>query len=504
MAILPKILGAVVRNESMRLDPQEIYGWRVFALVFAACFGGMLFGWDTGAIGGILSMKATAKQYGYNTKTSAQQADITQNIVSTLQAGCFAACFVTGWAADKFGRRACLIFTGFLTIVGVVFQASSSVRGSLAVMYVGRFIAGLACGAASTLTPLYISECAPRAIRGGLIAFYQLFNVFGIMTSFWVNYACERSYTAPVVFAVPLSLQALPAVFLILGMFFSPESPRWYAKEDHWEKATETLAKLRHLPSNSEYVQNEIRDMSEQLEIERRLTGDATAKTLLKEMFTIPGNRKRAIISIVLMICQQLTGVNAINYYAPFIFANLGLSGDSSKLFATGIYGVVKFVACFIFLVFVADTLGRRRSLIWTAVGQGVVLFIVGIYGRVSPPGKDASGQTLPVSYTCNILTILVNVLTRIGVSFRIRRDCLHLPLGCVSRLPSATRSSTDQYTASSSLAGVRLVGSLSVRFLQLACELPMLPSARLPNGCLTLSALDVSYLPFYRNSNRD
>lgn len=436
MAILPKILGAVVRNESMRLDPQEIYGWRVFALVFAACFGGMLFGWDTGAIGGILSMKATQVQYGYADKSAADKANITQNIVSTLQAGCFAACFITGWAADRFGRRASLIFTGLLTIVGVVFQASSSAHGSLAVMYVGRFIAGLACGAASTLTPLYISECAPRAIRGGLIAFYQLFNVFGIMTSFWVNYACQRSYQAPVVFAVPLSLQALPAVFLVLGMFCSPESPRWYAKEDHWEKATETLAKLRNLPANSEYVQNEIRDMSEQLEIERRLTGDATLKTLLKEMFTIPGNRKRAIISIVLMICQQLTGVNAINYYAPFIFGNLGLSGDTAGLLATGVYGVVKFVACFVFLIFVADSLGRRRSLIWTAAGQGIVLFIVGIYGRVSPPGKDANGNALPVSYTSNVLFPFDDVLTKIGVSFRIRRHCVHLPLGCVSRSP--------------------------------------------------------------------
>lgn len=180
-----KFLRAVVRNDAMKEDPDEIYGWRVFALVSAACFGGMLFGWDTGAIGGILHMDATKQRFGYAHKSPKQQADQEQNIVSTLQAGCFLACFFTGWAADKFGRRLSLIVSGILTVIGVVFQASSAAHGTLAVMYVGRFVAGLGCGAASALTPIYVSECAPRAIRGGLTAFYQLFNVFGIMLAFW-------------------------------------------------------------------------------------------------------------------------------------------------------------------------------------------------------------------------------------------------------------------------------------------------------------------------------
>jgi hypothetical protein len=81
--------------------------------------------------------------------------------------------------------------------------------------------------------------------------------------------------------------------------------------------------------------------MSEQLELERRLVGDATALHLFREMFLIPGNRKRALISIFLMVCQQMTGVNAINYYAPQIFKNLGMDSTQSSLFATGVYGIV-------------------------------------------------------------------------------------------------------------------------------------------------------------------
>lgn len=402
MAVTAKILRAIVRNDAMKNDPEEIYGWRVFALVCASCFGGMLFGWDTGAIGGVLNMDSAQARFGYTDKSKPAKIDLSQNIVSTLQAGCFAACFVTGWFADRYGRRWCLMATGVLTAIGVAFQAGSAAHGNLAVMYVGRFIAGLACGAASTLTPLYVSECAPRAIRGGLTAFYQLFIVFGIMVAFWVNYGSLLHIKGSAQFILPLALQALPAVLLVLGMFFAPESPRWLAKEDNWEEATVVLATMRGLPADAGYVREEIREMSEQLEMERQLTGDASTKTLLKEMWTIPGNRKRAIITVVLMICQQMTGVNAINYYAPQIFNNLGLNNSDSSLFATGVYGVVKFVACFVFLTFVADSLGRRKSLIITGALQGIVLYIVGIYGRTDPPVEgqkvDAFGY---VAITC-------------------------------------------------------------------------------------------------------
>jgi hypothetical protein len=150
---------------------------------------------------------------------------------------------------------------------------------------------------------------------------------------------------------------------------------------------------MRNLPSSHAYVQDEIKDIADQLEHERMLVAGASVKDLLKEMFTIPGNRKRALISIGLMICQQMTGTNAINYYAPQIFAALGLKGNSVKLFATGIYGIVKMVGCFAFLIFAADSLGRRRSLLWTSIAQGLAMFYIGIYMRVDPP---IAGEPVP------------------------------------------------------------------------------------------------------------
>jgi MFS family permease len=224
-----KVLRAIVRNDAMKEDPDEIYNWRVFALVFSSCFGGMLFGWETGAIGGVLAMDATQERYGYAHWDKKDKSLMDQNIVSTLQIGCWVSCYFTGWLADKYGRRLCLIGTGLFTIIGVVFQAASAAQGTIAVMYVGRFLAGLGVGAASTLVPLYVSECVPRAVRGGLTAFYQLFIVTGVMISFWVNYGSLLHIKGQAVFIVPLTLQVTPAVLLAICMTFQKERYVKYA-----------------------------------------------------------------------------------------------------------------------------------------------------------------------------------------------------------------------------------------------------------------------------------
>jgi sugar porter (SP) family MFS transporter len=320
------------------------------------------------------------------------RADLNANIASTLQAGCFVGCFIASWMSDKYGRKIALQAAGLITIIGCIFQAVA--LGHIEVMYIGRLVAGLGVGGASMVVPLYISENSPRAIRGGLTGLYQLFIATGTCLAFWVNYGSLLHLSGSArVYIVPLALQALPAVLLVGCMALNKESPRFLAKQDRWEEANSVLARMRNLPITHEYVQAEIKDIADQLEHERMLIAGATTKDLLREMFTIPGNRKRALISIGLMVCQQMTGTNAINYYAPQIFKSLGLEGNEVKLFATGIYGVVKMVGCLCFLIFAADSLGRRRSLLWTSIAQGLAMFYVGLYIRIEPP---VAGQPVP------------------------------------------------------------------------------------------------------------
>jgi hypothetical protein len=152
-------------------------------------------------------------------------------------------------------------------------------------------------------------------------------------------------------------------------MLLANESPRFIAQKSP-EKALLVLAKLRGLPTDHPYIQQEMNGISMQLEEERALAANSSGWTLVKEAFTVPSNRKRSFLCITLMMWSNLTGTNAMTYYSPEIFKSVGLSSSESGLFATGIYGIVKMVSCTIFILFVADSLGRRKSLLWTGIVQ--------------------------------------------------------------------------------------------------------------------------------------
>ncbi|KAL4921560.1 general substrate transporter [Aspergillus aurantiobrunneus] len=405
------LLKKLVHNEAMRTDPPEIYGWRVYALACSACFGGMLFGVETGIIGGVLTMDPFMEKYGLLNISPKEQADLSANIVSTLQAGCFFGALGASWVADKYGRKLGLICASFVALVGVIMQVAAS--GHLEAMYIGRLLCGIGVGFASMVNPLYVSENAPRAIRGGLTGLYQLFITLGIMLAFWINYGSLLHISGAAQYLVPLAMQALPAILLLIGMLLCNESPRWLAKQDRWEEARATLSRVRNLPSNHPYVENEFQDIVRQLDFERQLISGSSFFDLLKEMWVISGNRKRALISIFLMICQQMTGTNAINYYAPQIFENLGITGSSNGLFATGVYGIVKVVGCACFLVFVADSLGRRRSLLWTSIAQGLAMLYIGLYVRIAPPVEGE--PVIPAGYFALVCIFLFAAFFQFG-----------------------------------------------------------------------------------------
>ena len=144
-------------------------------------------------IGGVLTLPAFIKTYGLSGISKTALANLTANIVSTLQAGCFFGALLASPLADRLGRRMALLISAVIVTIGCVFQAAGS--GKLAVMYIGRLVAGFGVGAASMITPLYCSENAPRAIRGGLTGLYQLFIATGTMLAFWLNYGA--SYPDP-------------------------------------------------------------------------------------------------------------------------------------------------------------------------------------------------------------------------------------------------------------------------------------------------------------------
>jgi MFS family permease len=252
-------------------------------------------------------LTALSSEFGYDGKSSIAKSNLSANLVSVMQAGAVVGALTAFPCADKWGRKPSLMGVSLFAFAGGLLQAFS--YGHLACFYVGRFVEGLGLGGATMLAPTYVAENAPRGIRGLLVGFYQLFETMGAMIAFFINYGSLLHSKGNGQWMVPLAMQSLPPVLLLVAIFFCPESPRWLARQDDWDKASKVLSTVRNLPTTHPYVQAELLEMQTQLDEERSQYADNSFWSIMKECWLIPGNRKRAIMSVALMTAQQWTGM---------------------------------------------------------------------------------------------------------------------------------------------------------------------------------------------------
>ncbi|KAI4730029.1 general substrate transporter [Aureobasidium sp. EXF-10728] len=384
---------------------------RAYILTAVASFGGMLFGWDTGLIGGVLTMDSFKDSFAL-VDTPAAYADLSGNIVSVLQAGCFVGAAASFWVSDTFGRKSALIYADIIFIIGSVLQTCSALGNrSLATLYAGRVIGGIGVGLISAVVPTYIGENVNKEIRGRCIGTMQLFksvqdlswplrlplikdSVTGIMLSYFVNYGVTRSISSDddAQWRVPFALQMLPGVLLLIGIIFQNESPRWLVEKDRHADAARALAHVRGRSQEDPIVTKELGEIIADFQSHEKIS-------LLGQFRTVCSDRKyfyRYSMAIILMMFQQWTGTNSINYYSPQIFESIGL-GSSAGLFATGIYGVVKVVITALALALMTEQLGRKWSLIIGALGQAFAMFYIGINQAVNPvvEGAPLNGNSI-------------------------------------------------------------------------------------------------------------
>lgn len=355
---------------------------RVYILTAVASFGGMLFGWDTGMIGGILTLASFQKSFALD-KHSKNFSNLQGNIVSVLQAGCFFGALSSFFVSDKFGRRSALIIADAIFLLGSILQTCSGLQTrSLALLYVGRVVGGFGVGLISAVVPMYIGENANKEIRGRCIGTMQLFNVTGIMLSYFVNYGMGgRTSLGALQWRIPFALQMIPGVLLLLGLLFQNESPRWFVEKDKIEQAQRALSQIRQRSIQDPVLRKELDEIIEDYRGHSRLS----FVQQLRIVFSSKPIFYRFSMAITLMFWQQWTGTNSVNYYSPQIFQSIGLASTSAGLFATGIYGVVKVVCTFLALVFATEQLGRKWSLIVGGIGQAFAMYYIGIQGAVAP-----------------------------------------------------------------------------------------------------------------------
>ncbi|KAL1870152.1 hypothetical protein Daus18300_005216 [Diaporthe australafricana] len=351
---------------------------RAYWLGSVVCIGGFLFGYDSGIVGGVLTLKSFQRDYGYTTAGATRTNSLS---VGLQQLGAFVACFLAWPITDYLGRKKALMISSLVFCIGALIQTVDT--HSLAAFYVARVIAGLGLGTATVVVPMFSSEMAPKEIRGQIGSFFQWFFTFGIFTSYWVDYGVALGPSNSRQWQIPMGLQLVPGALLGLGMLTVKESTRWLTRKGRHEEAFESLKWIR--ADDSQAVVDEMEDIRLGVEMEARATEGFRLKELLQG-----DNFKRVFTAFAIFAAQQATGATAFAYFGPQYFKLLVGAGNKGLLL-TAIFGAIKVVACGIFVLFFSERVGRRNVLIAGAAFMAVCQITTAAVVKAIPPPEEGN-----------------------------------------------------------------------------------------------------------------
>ncbi|KAG8935639.1 hypothetical protein FRC03_008987 [Tulasnella sp. 419] len=384
----------------MGLSP-KLYTW------LCGCFvalGSILFGYDLGIIGSILPSETFKETVGFDTFDDEGKRipdrDAEGLIVSFFVLGGFFGAAPSGAVADLIGRRKAIIAGCVVFLIGGILQTAGQ---NLAMVVIGRWVAGFGTGALTMLAPLYQSEIAHPSIRGRLTTLQQFFLGIGAFVASFVGYGCYKGLEGTQAqWRVPLGLQMVPALPLALCVMLFPESPRWLASKGYNEAALETLARLHARGDTTDpFVVSELQDITASIERER-----SEAVGAYKQIFTVPSNFRRLALGVILQFSVQMTGVSAIQYYSPQIFAQVGFSAGQTLLLQSinSILALIGEAAC----ILLVDRLGRRWPLIIANVASSATYVvgtaIIAIYPAETSNNKSAHWAFVMMTWIFNFV----------------------------------------------------------------------------------------------------
>ncbi len=334
---------------------------------FLAALAGLLFGLDIGVIAGALPF--IAKDFNV---TAHEQ----EWIVSSMMFGAAVGAIGSGWMSSHLGRKKSLMAGAILFVIGSLWSAGAP---NPEMLIAARVVLGLAVGVASYTAPLYLSEIAPEKIRGSMISLYQLMITIGILAA----YLSDTAFSDAGAWRWMLGIITIPAVLLLIGVIFLPNSPRWLAAKGDFRSAERVLSRLR---DTSEQAKRELDEIRESLKI----------KQSGWQLFQSNSNFRRAVfLGVLLQVMQQFTGMNVIMYYAPKIFEIAGFANTTQQMWGTVIVGLVNVLATFIAIGLV-DRWGRKPTLV---LGFIVMASGMGILGTMLHIGiTSASAQYFAVA----------------------------------------------------------------------------------------------------------
>jgi SP family arabinose:H+ symporter-like MFS transporter len=309
-----------------------------------AALGGLLFGFDTAVISGTIPFI----QPYFNLD------DISLGwTVSSMLAGCIIGVLSAGKPGDVFGRKKTLMIAAALFFISAVGSALSTIHFLFIIF---RLIGGIAVGAASMLSPMYISEIAPANRRGQLVSLNQMAIVVGILLAFFSNYllsdAGENNWRWM------FGVMGIPAFLFLVTLILVPESPRWLVQKGKENEASYILTQI----NDPAIAQKEMEEIRESLKEKKGTYSEVFSREMRPVLW----------IGILLAVFSQVTGINTIMYYAPVIFQKTGI-GTNSALMQTAVIGSINFIFTIVAIVWI-DRIGRRPLLIIGSIGMAVSL----------------------------------------------------------------------------------------------------------------------------------
>jgi sugar porter (SP) family MFS transporter len=338
----------------------------VLAWSVVVALGGFLFGFDTAVISG--AEKSIQRFW----ELSVFEHGLT---ISIALVGTVIGSLVGSKPSDKYGRKNTLYFVAAAYLLS---SLGTALAENWYVFLTFRLLGGLGVGISSVTAPIYISEIAPAEKRGRLVGLFQFNIVLGILISYLSNYLIGQSGESS--WRWMLGVQAFPSLLFLVLIYFIPESPRWLIlKKGAYDRALEILRIIN--PANCEEELASIKNSGQQL----------GADTKSQDRLFSGQYRKPVMLAMLFAFFNQVSGINAIIYYAPRIFEMAGLGAHSSLLSTVGI-GLINFAFTLIAINFI-DKVGRRMLMLIGSFGLIASLFLVGYTFYV----EDFSGFAVPI-----------------------------------------------------------------------------------------------------------
>jgi MFS transporter, SP family, xylose:H+ symportor len=354
----------------------------VIGLTFVATLGGLLFGYDTAVISGAVS---SIDAYFINPLGLSETArsSLSGWTISSAIFGCIIGAAVAGWISTALGRRGGLMVAGLMFLLGSIGSAWPELgfgavgqmgSGALVPFIVYRILGGVGVGVASMLSPLYIAEISPSAIRGRLVSFNQLAIVGGILLVYFVNWFVasqgDDAWVKSTGWRYMLASEAIPSGILLILLMFVPDTPRWLVLRG---RSAEALDQLRRMMSESDA---------------RAILNDIERSLAVRSGKMLSFGLPVIVIGVLISVFQQFVGINAVLYYAPLMFQNMGASTDTALL-QTVVVGGANAIFTVVAIVTV-DKWGRKPLLVTGAVIMAAAMIALGCLFNAKVVGLGA------------------------------------------------------------------------------------------------------------------